>query len=89
MTTREYRWVVHGEPVPEGYEPAKEKLSHHLDHARLYVRTDPTPVYVRCGGPRHPIELMVEGGTRPIGLDGDSPLRIALDLLRHYVARKV
>jgi hypothetical protein len=36
--TLEFRWIGHNEPIPEGYELANEKKSHHTRHSRLVVR---------------------------------------------------
>jgi hypothetical protein len=36
--TLEFRWIGHNEEIPEGYELANEKKSHHTRHSRLVVR---------------------------------------------------
>lgn len=35
---QEFRWVRNGEPVPDGYEPASERASHHSHYAYGAVR---------------------------------------------------
>jgi len=36
--TLEFRWIGHNEEIPEGFELANEKESHHTRHSRLVVR---------------------------------------------------
>lgn len=40
----EYSWLKHGDPLPEGWELAKQHISHHTHYAALIVRkAAPTP----------------------------------------------